>query len=114
MALGAYEVTPMEIAGAYSVFVTGGQLLKPSMVSTIRNRAGNDLYQNKVDKRLVFDPRVAYLVQNMMEEVMRSGTAAGVWSRGFNLPAAGKTGTSRDGWFAGFTSSRTDTRSVER
>jgi penicillin-binding protein 1B len=39
-----------------------------------------------------------------MEEVMRSGTAAGVRARGFRLPAAGKTGTSRDGWFAGFTS----------
>jgi len=41
---------------------------------------------------------------NMMEEVLRSGTGAGVRSRGFTLPAAGKTGTSRDGWFAGFTS----------
>jgi penicillin-binding protein 1B len=41
---------------------------------------------------------------SLMEEVMRTGTAAGVRSRGFALPAAGKTGTSRDGWFAGFTS----------
>jgi penicillin-binding protein 1B len=41
---------------------------------------------------------------DMLQEVMRSGTAAGVRSRGFKLPAAGKTGTSRDGWFAGFTS----------
>ena len=40
----------------------------------------------------------------MLEEVMRSGTAAGVRARGFTLPAAGKTGTSHDGWFAGFTS----------
>ena len=47
---------------------------------------------------------MAYLVENMMEEVLRSGTGAGVHARGFNLPAAGKTGTSRDGWFAGFTS----------
>ena len=41
---------------------------------------------------------------NMMEEVLRTGTGAGVRGRGFMLPAAGKTGTSRDGWFAGFTS----------
>jgi penicillin-binding protein 1B len=41
---------------------------------------------------------------DMLQEVMRSGTAAGVRARGFRLPAAGKTGTSRDGWFAGFTS----------
>jgi penicillin-binding protein 1B len=40
----------------------------------------------------------------MLEEVMRTGTAAGVRSRGFTVPAAGKTGTSHDGWFAGFTS----------
>jgi penicillin-binding protein 1B len=41
---------------------------------------------------------------DLMQEVMRSGTAAGARARGFTLPAAGKTGTSRDGWFAGFTS----------
>jgi penicillin-binding protein 1B len=41
---------------------------------------------------------------NMLEDVLRSGTGAGVRGRGFSLPAAGKTGTSRDGWFAGFTS----------
>jgi penicillin-binding protein 1B len=52
----------------------------------------------------VLDPRVDYLMLSLMQEVMRSGTAAGVRSRGFTLPAAGKTGTSRDGWFAGFTS----------
>jgi len=53
----------------------------------------------------VLDPRVAYIITNMMEEVMRSGTAAGARAvAGFNVPAAGKTGTSRDGWFAGFTS----------
>ncbi len=50
------------------------------------------------------DPRVAYLVEQMMEEVLRSGTGARVRASGFSLPAAGKTGTSRDGWFAGFTS----------
>ena len=52
----------------------------------------------------MLDPRVAYLMVNLLEEVMRTGTAAGVRSRGFRVPAAGKTGTSHDGWFAGFTS----------
>jgi penicillin-binding protein 1B len=47
---------------------------------------------------------VAFLMVDMLQEVMRSGTAAGVRARGFLLPAAGKTGTSHDGWFAGFTS----------
>jgi penicillin-binding protein 1B len=50
------------------------------------------------------DPRIAYLMVNMLEEVLRSGTGAGARTRGFRAPAAGKTGTSRDGWFAGFTS----------
>ena len=52
----------------------------------------------------MLDPRVAYLMVNLLEEVMRSGTAAAVRARGFTVPAAGKTGTSHDGWFAGFTS----------
>jgi penicillin-binding protein 1B len=52
----------------------------------------------------VLDARVAFVMVDMLQEVMRSGTAAGVRSRGFKLPAAGKTGTSHDGWFAGFTS----------
>jgi penicillin-binding protein 1B len=47
---------------------------------------------------------VAYLLIDLLQEVMRSGTASGVRARGFTLPAAGKTGTSHDGWFAGFTS----------
>jgi penicillin-binding protein 1B len=53
----------------------------------------------------VLDPRVAYLTTNLMEEVMRTGTAAGVRARyKLNIPVAGKTGTSHDGWFAGYTS----------
>jgi len=62
------------------------------------------VYQNMPQEKQAIDPRVAYLMTNMMEEVLRTGTAAGVRGRGFVLPAAGKTGTSRDGWFAGFTS----------
>jgi penicillin-binding protein 1B len=54
--------------------------------------------------RAALDPRVAFLMVSMMEDVLRSGTGAGVRGYGFTQPAAGKTGTSRDGWFAGFTS----------
>src|SRR5260370_5193004 len=50
------------------------------------------------------DPGVAYLVTSVRKDVLNRGTGAGVRARGFTLPAAGKTGTSRDGWFAGFTS----------
>ena len=63
------------------------------------------LYKNKSDSKPALDPRVAYLMTNLMEEVLRSGTAAGVRARyNLNFPAAGKTGTSHDGWFAGYTS----------
>jgi penicillin-binding protein 1B len=104
IALGAYEVTPLEIAGAYTVFTNRGERVKPTFISTIRDQAGADIFDEKPERKPGLDPRVAYLVENMMEEVLRSGTGADVHNRGFNLPAAGKTGTSRDGWFAGFTS----------
>ena len=71
----------------------------------VRAQDGRSIYTNKKEERTVLDPRVAYLMTNLMEEVMRSGTAAGVRARGFGVPAAGKTGTSHDGWFAGYTSS---------
>src|SRR6185312_5220081 len=53
----------------------------------------------------VLDPRVNYLMVSMLQDVLRYGTGAAVRGRGFNLIAAGKTGTSHDGWFAGFTTS---------
>ncbi|HLX45144.1 MAG TPA: PBP1A family penicillin-binding protein [Bryobacteraceae bacterium] len=104
IALGAYEVTPLEIAGAYTVFPNGGELVKTSFIKNIRDHKGELMYDAKPDRKPALDPRVAYLVENTLEEVLRSGTGAGVHAKGFNLPAAGKTGTSRDGWFAGFTS----------
>src|SRR5207302_7888479 len=104
IALGAYEVTPLEIAGAYTIFVNGGDVLKPAFLKSIRNQSGESIFTNQLERKKAIDPRVAYLVENMLEEVLRSGTGAGVHAHGFNLPAGGKTGTSRDGWFAGFTS----------
>lgn len=104
IALGAYEVTPIEVAGAYTTWVDQGTYVKPNWISLIRDRQGTVLYSQKPVRRQVLDARVAYLMTNLMEEVLRSGTGAGVRARGFTLPAAGKTGTSHDGWFAGFTS----------
>jgi penicillin-binding protein 1B len=109
VALGAYQVTPLEMAGAYTVFANGGSLVKPSAISTYRNGNGAVLFgatpeSHHPQSQQALDPRVAWLMVSMLQEVMRTGTAAGVRARGFNLPAAGKTGTSHDGWFAGFTS----------
>jgi len=104
VALGAYEATPLEIAAAYTMFANKGVWVRPTTVMTVRSRDGTVLYRHEPETRAALDPRVAFLMVNMMQEVLRTGTGAGVRSRGFLLPAAGKTGTSRDGWFAGFTS----------
>lgn len=104
VALGAYEVTPIEMAGAYTMFPSNGIASRPNWVRTIRDRSGSNVHEQKVERHEVLDPRVNYLMVNMMEDVMRAGTAASSRSRGFVLPAGGKTGSSRDGWFAGFTS----------
>ena len=104
IALGSYDATPLDMAGAYTVFANGGNYIKPSLIKAIYTQDGDRIYEAKIEKRKVLDPRVAYMMVNLLEEVMRSGTGAGARGRGFGLPAAGKTGTSRDAWFAGFTS----------
>ncbi len=104
VALGAYEVTPLEIAGAYTVFANRGMFTEPYFISSIRGKNGESIFEGKSEHKQALDPRVAFLMDSLLEEVLRSGTGAGVHARGINFPAAGKTGTSRDGWFAGFTS----------
>jgi len=103
MALGTYNVTPLDLAGAYTTFSNNGVYVAPHFIQSIHDRTGEDIYNGKADPKQILDPRVNYLVVNLMEEVLRSGTGAGVRARGFTLPAAGKTGTEHDGWFAGFT-----------
>lgn len=104
VALGAYEITPIEAAGAYTIFANHGDYVRPSFLSMVRTQEGKVIYKTQIQQKQVLDPRVSYLMTNLMEEVLRSGTAAGVRARGFTAPAAGKTGTSHDGWFAGYTS----------
>jgi penicillin-binding protein 1B len=104
LALGSYVSTPMEISGAYTMFANSGRVVSPHFIQAVNDASGRTLWQTSVLSRQVLDPRVAYLMVNLMESVVNNGTAAGVRSRGFTLPAAGKTGTSHDGWFAGFTS----------
>jgi len=104
VALGAYETTPLEIAGAYTMFANQGVRVTPSAISVVRAADGTALYTHQTDARPALDPRVDYLMVSLLQEVLRSGTGASVRAHGFTLPAAGKTGTSHDGWFAGFTS----------
>jgi penicillin-binding protein 1B len=104
VALGAYQVTPFEIARAYTIFANGGELVQPAFIAGVRDASGAIVLHQDARRTRMLDPRIAFLMVDMLQEVMRSGTAAGVRARGFRLPAAGKTGTSHDGWFAGFTS----------
>jgi penicillin-binding protein 1B len=104
VALGAYEVTPVEIAGAYTIFANQGVRLDPYFLAIVRSRSGALLDITYPRKTPVLDPAVAFLMTHLMEDVINGGTGIGVRARGFTAPAAGKTGTSHDGWFAGYTS----------
>jgi penicillin-binding protein 1B len=118
VAIGSYAATPLDIAGAYTVFANGGLHLDPWMLGSVRTPTGDVMTDYTPTSRQVLDPRVAYLTTNMMEAVLAGngsdgcrvgdrdlcGTGAGVRNMGFEAPAAGKTGTDHDAWFAGFTS----------
>ncbi|HTU43084.1 MAG TPA: PBP1A family penicillin-binding protein [Candidatus Aquilonibacter sp.] len=105
MALGSYEATPLEMAGAYTSFANNGERLSPILVNSVRNSKGDVVANFKTDQREVLDPRIAYIMTSMMEGVINNGLGyTAVRLRGFMQPAAGKTGTSHDGWFAGYTS----------
>ena len=115
MALGSYDATPIDVAEAYTVFANGGVRLTPVLATSIRNATGDVVDNFRADQKFVLDPRVAYVMTTMMQGVLSCqhpagaekpdcGTAAGVRGLGFSAPAAGKTGTSHDGWFAGYTS----------
>jgi len=104
VALGAYEMTPIDVAAGYTAFANGGTRAEPQFIHEVISSDGTALEKNTPQTHLVLDPRVSFLVTSVLKDVLNRGTAAGVRARGFTLPAAGKTGTSRDGWFAGFTS----------
>ncbi len=104
MALGAYDATPIDMTSAYTSFANGGLRLSPVFVNSVRNSKGDVIVNFGTEKKQVLDPRVAFVMTSMLEGVVNFGTAYGVRSHGFTAPAAGKTGSSHDGWFAGYTS----------
>jgi penicillin-binding protein 1B len=104
VALGAYEMTPLEVAAGYTAFASDGTRAEPLFLREVVNTRSAVLEKTEIQRRAVLDPRVAYLVTSVMEDVLSRGTGFMVRRLGFTAPAAGKTGTSRDGWFAGFTS----------
>ncbi|MGA9181451.1 MAG: PBP1A family penicillin-binding protein [Candidatus Acidiferrales bacterium] len=104
VALGAYEMTPIDVAAGYTAFATNGVRAEPLFLRSVLAADGTVEETAGPRTRAVLDPRVAYLTTSLMEDVINKGTGVTVRSMGFTPVAAGKTGTSRDGWFAGFTS----------
>jgi penicillin-binding protein 1B len=104
VSIGAYDATPLDMAGAYTVFANSGVHISPFMVASVRSTNGDPIDDYSPETRSVLDPRVSYLVTDMLENVVNAGTGAEVRRFGFEAIAAGKTGTSHDAWFAGYTS----------
>ncbi len=104
VAIGTYNATPIDMAGAYTTFANNGVHLVPWALASVRNTNGDIVADFAPEAKQIVDPRVAFLTQSLMEGVIARGTASVVRSHGFTAPAAGKTGTSHDAWFAGYTS----------
>jgi penicillin-binding protein 1B len=103
MALGTSEATPLQIASAYTAFANSGTRTTPVSINRITTGNGVTLVAPTAERNEVLRPEVAFVMTSFMKDVINRGTAANVRQRGLKMPLAGKTGTSRDGWFAGYT-----------
>jgi penicillin-binding protein 1A len=110
MALGVVELTPLQMASAYSVFANGGYLVQPYFIQKITDNNGNILAQTQdVDihkSATVIDPRNAYIMNSIMQDVVRYGTGHKAYAELKRDDIAGKTGTTTDAkdvWFDGYT-----------
>ena len=108
MALGTAEATPLQVATAYTVFANLGDRVLPIAINRVTTGDGRVVTEPVGEKKNVLRSDVAYIMDDIMKDVINRGTAAGAQAWGFKNVAgkrgfAGKTGTSRDGWFAGFT-----------
>lgn len=108
MALGTSEATPLQVAAGYTTFANLGEATSPIAINRVTTGDGRTVVEPKTEKKTVLRPDVAYIIDDILKDVINRGTAAGAQAWGFKNVAgkqaiAGKTGTSRDGWFAGFT-----------
>ena len=103
MALGTSEATPLQVASAYTAFANLGTRTASLAINRITTGEGVTIAAPTAQRSEVMRPDVAYVMNSFMKDVVNRGTAAKVRARGFKANVAGKTGTSRDGWFAGFT-----------
>jgi penicillin-binding protein 1B len=103
IALGVGEATPLQVTAAYTSFANRGTRVSPIAIKRVTSKDGTVLFESRTETRDVMSPQVAYIMTSMMEDVINRGTGTRVRQMGFQGTAAGKTGTSRDGWFAGYT-----------
>jgi len=108
LALGSGEVTLQSMTAAYAAFANHGIVPKPVIIRRVEDRDGTVLFESEESGQRAISDVTAYLMSQMMADVINAGTAARARSLGFTLPAAGKTGTTNDyndAWFIGFTPS---------
>ena len=105
--IGAADVYPLEMVGAYSVFASLGYRTTPYAITRVENARGEVLWQQRPTSMPVLSSVEAWLMVDMMKDVVQRGTAyRATWGAGFRVPAGGKTGTTNDGadvWFIGYT-----------
>jgi penicillin-binding protein 1A len=103
LALGSYEVSPFELATAYTTFAAGGIQREPVFIRSIVATNGQEVALPRAEPRRVMEEAEAYIVTSLLRSVVESGTAKR--ARSVSTPVAGKTGTSnaaKDAWFAGY------------
>jgi 1A family penicillin-binding protein len=106
LALGTSGVSPLEMASAFGTFATGGVRHEPFWIRRIEDPLGRVLEEQIVRGQRTLDADIDFQLVDMMRGVLTAGTGRIVRRMGFDLPAAGKTGTTddyRDAWFTGFT-----------
>jgi len=103
LALGTKEVTPLELAAAYAAFVNGGRRVKPKVILSVGDPPATHLSSDESPDAQVISPTTAYMITNMLSAVIDHGTARAARDAVRGTAIAGKTGTSRDGWFVGYT-----------
>ncbi|HEX6718117.1 MAG TPA: penicillin-binding transpeptidase domain-containing protein, partial [Pyrinomonadaceae bacterium] len=100
LALGTEEVTPLQLAAAYAAFVNNGQRVEPKVISSVGEPPATHAAPATVDQ--VVSPTTAYMITNMLSAVIDHGTARKARGAVRGTAIAGKTGTSHDGWFVGY------------
>jgi penicillin-binding protein 1B len=103
IALGTTEATPLALAAAYTAFANEGVRVEPNVIARATDASGAEIIRESPQERSVIKPTTAYMITDMLADVIEHGTARSARGAVKKTAIAGKTGTSRDGWFVGYT-----------